>query len=258
MDIKPDTDVGAHVSFENVNVEFPIYSSHGRSLKRSMLQFTTAGRVGLSSDDRLVVRALKSLSFEAKHGDRIGLIGRNGSGKSTLLRALAGVYEPVSGLVRIRGRVQSLIDINLGLDIEASGYENIRVRCLLRGVGKKQLERRMEDIAEVTELGEFLHMPVRTYSSGMVLRLGFAISTSMVPDILLMDEWIGVGDSTFVEKAQKRLREMVGASGILFIASHNAEIIEKTCNRVLWLDQGDIRMDGCPNEVLKAYGDCAS
>lgn len=243
----------AAVTFEGVDVEFPIYSAHGRSLKRSVLQLTTGGRIGLGSRDRLVVEALRRVTFEARHGDRIGLVGHNGAGKSTLLRAVAGVYEPVRGRVRVRGRVSSLIDINLGMDLEATGFENIRIRALLLGLPRQDLARYTEEIAAVTELGEFLSMPVRTYSSGMLLRLAFAISTSVEPDVLLMDEWIGVGDQSFVGKAQERLTSLVGRTGILFIASHRPDIILEACNRALWLEKGEILADGPPAEVYKEY-----
>lgn len=244
----------ASVVLREVDVVFPIYSSHGRSLKRSLLKATSVGRLAINAGERIVVNALNDLSLNVQHGERIGLVGRNGSGKSTLLRVIAGVYEPERGTVAVRGRVASLIDINLGLDLEASGYENIRIRCLLNGQHERVIKERISEIAAVTELGDFLEMPVRTYSSGMVMRLGFAISTAFVPDILLMDEWIGVGDSKFVEKAQERLHRMVGETGLLFIASHNPEIILKTCNRVIWLDQGRIRRDGKPKDVIDAYG----
>ncbi|MEP2640018.1 ABC transporter ATP-binding protein [Roseobacter sp.] len=255
MSISTPTDNAsqAGVFLRNVNVVFPIYSSHGRSLKRSLVKAGSGNRIALNASERLIVNGLQGIDLSAEHGDRIGLVGRNGSGKSTLLRAIAGVYEPEQGTVTVRGKVASLIDINLGLDIEASGYENIRIRCLLLGQSDRGMADKIAKIAEVTELGDFLEMPVRTYSSGMVMRLGFAISTAFVPDVLLMDEWIGVGDSTFVEKAQNRLQRLVGETGILFIASHNADIIRKTCNRVIWLDQGMIRMDGTPDEVIAAY-----
>jgi homopolymeric O-antigen transport system ATP-binding protein len=243
----------ASVTFDKVGIEFPIYSAHGRSFKRSVLQYTTGGRIGLSANQRVVVSALNDLSFTAEHGEHIGLIGHNGAGKSTMLRAVAGVYEPVLGTITVCGRVTSLIDLTLGMDMEASGYENIQIRCMLLGLEPKEIEAQIGEIAEVTELGDFLSMPVRTYSSGMVLRLAFAIATSITPDILLMDEWIGAGDASFVKKAQARLKSLLGRTGILFIASHSEDIVKDNCTRAMWLEKGAIRSDGAPADVWREY-----
>jgi ABC-type polysaccharide/polyol phosphate transport system ATPase subunit len=254
MLVASHTTTVASVKFDDVSVEFPIYSAHGRSLKRSLLQLTTGGRVGLSADQRIVVSALNDISFVAEHGERIGLVGHNGAGKSTMLRAIAGVYEPVRGMVSICGRVSSLIDVTLGMDMEATGYENIRIRSLLLGMSNAEIAARSAEIADATELGDFLSMPIRTYSTGMFLRLAFAIATSIVPDILLMDELIGAGDASFVKKAQNRLMELLGRTGILFLASHSDGIIKDYCTRVIWMEKGCIRADGNPEDVLRDYG----
>ena len=245
--------IAALVKFDRVGIEFPIYSAHGRSFKRSMLQYTTGGRIGLSANQRVVVSALNDVSLTAEHGEHIGLIGHNGAGKSTMLRAIAGVYEPVLGTVSVCGRVDSLIDLTLGMDMEATGQENIRIRCLLLGIESKEIDALIDDIAQVTELGDFLAMPVRTYSSGMLLRLSFAISTSITPDILLMDEWIGAGDASFMKKAQARLKSLLGRTGILFIASHSESIVKDNCTRAIWLEHGTIRADGPPAQVWSEY-----
>jgi ABC-type polysaccharide/polyol phosphate transport system ATPase subunit len=242
------------VKFDHVSMEFPIYSARGRSLKRSVLQLTTGGRIGLDARDRAVVSALSDISFKAEHGERIGIVGHNGAGKSTMLRAIAGVYEPARGIISICGRVGSLIDLTLGMDMEATGYENIRIRALLLGLSPKEIAEYGDEIARATELGEFLSMPIRTYSSGMLLRLAFAISTSVAPDILLMDEWIGVGDASFVKKAHDRLLGLVGRTGILFLASHMPSMIMDNCTRAIWLDKGEMQADGSPAEVLREYG----
>jgi lipopolysaccharide transport system ATP-binding protein len=241
------------VKFDNVSLEYPIYSSQGRSLKRSFLQYTTGGRIELGASQRVVISALNNISFAADHGEHIGLIGHNGAGKSTMLRAIAGVYQPTRGVIAIQGNVASLIDLTLGMDMEASGYENIRIRCMLLGLERNEIDAYVDDIAAVTELGDFLLMPVRTYSSGMILRLAFAISTSITPDILLMDEWIGAGDASFVKKAQVRLESLLGRTGILFVCSHSEEIIRDNCTRAIWLEKGAVRADGAPAEVWKEY-----
>ncbi len=243
----------ASVNFDHVVIEFPIYSAHGRSFKRSVLQYTTGGKIGLSANQRVVVSALNDISLVAEHGEHIGLIGHNGAGKSTMLRALAGVYEPVRGTISVCGRVASLIDLTLGMDLEASGYENIRIRCMLLGLEPNEIDAHIDDIAEVTELGDFLAMPIRTYSSGMMLRLAFAISTSITPDVLLMDEWIGAGDASFMKKAQARLQSLLGRTGILFIASHSEAIIKSNCTRAVWFEKGAIRADGTPANVWDEY-----
>ena len=249
----PSSSKGSSVTFERVSIEFPIYSAHGRSIKRSMLQYTTGGRIGIGSDQRFVVSSLNDISLTAEHGERISLIGHNGAGKSTMLRAVSGVYEPTRGSITVCGRVASLIDLTLGMDLEASGYENIRIRCMLLGMPQEEINLHINDIADVTELGDFLEMPIRTYSSGMMLRLAFAISTSITPDILLMDEWIGAGDASFVKKAQARLQSLLGRTGMLFIASHSEQIVKENCTRAIWLEKGGIRADGSPVEVWRDY-----
>ena len=242
------------VKFDRVSIEFPIYSARGRSLKRSILQLTTGGRIGLDGRDRAVISALNNVSLIAEHGDRIGIVGHNGAGKSTLLRAIAGVYEPPRGMISVCGKVGSLIDLTLGMDLEATGYENIRIRSLLLGLSRREIAEYTDEIAQATELGEFLSMPIRTYSSGMLLRLAFAISTSVAPDILLMDEWIGVGDASFLNKAHDRLMGLVGRTGILFLASHSPSLIMDNCTRAIWLEKGELRAEGPPGEVLREYG----
>jgi lipopolysaccharide transport system ATP-binding protein len=182
------------------------------------------------------VKALSNLTLNLKDGDRLGVMGPNGAGKSTLLRTIAGVYHPSSGNIEVKGRIASLIDISLGMDSEATGFENIRMRGVMMGLSLKQIKLIEEEIAEFSGLGEFLHMPIRTYSSGMHMRLGFATSTAVEADIILMDEWLSVGDADFTLKAEKRLYDFVKRSSILVIASHSEELIQKTTNQVLRLE----------------------
>lgn len=243
----------ACVEFRNVCVDFPIYNANGRSLKNRLFQVATGGQIGANQQGLVVVRALENLSFTLRDGDRVGLIGHNGAGKTTLLRLLSGVYEPSSGSARIDGEVGSLISISLGIDPEATGRENIYLRGGMLGITKAEINRQIDDIIEFSELGNFVDLPVRTYSSGMHLRLAFAVSTILRPDILLMDEWLSVGDESFKHKAEKRMKELVQATNILVLASHSRNLILHTCNRVLWLEHGRIRMDDDPIVVTKAY-----
>ncbi|MFZ2266578.1 MAG: ABC transporter ATP-binding protein [Azonexus sp.] len=243
----------AYIKFENVGVDFPIYNSNGRSLKKRVIQLATGGQLNADQTGRVVVSALKEVSFTLQDGDRVGLLGHNGAGKSTLLRLLSGVYAPSSGSACIKGRTGSLIDISLGIDHEATGRENIFLRGGLIGIPKAELNRNIDSIIEFSELGDFVDLPVRTYSTGMHMRLAFSVSTMLSPEILLMDEWLSVGDEGFNSKAEKRLVDMVAATNILVLASHSRDLILNTCNRVLWLEHGKIRMDGDAPTVVNAY-----
>ena len=243
----------ARIIFENASVEFPIFNATGRSLTSKVLSVATGGKLDSDPNGRVLVRALMDLSFELNDGDRVGLVGHNGAGKSTLLRALGAIYVPTSGKAQITGEIGSLIDISLGINPEATGRENVFIRGQLLGLSKRQIAERYEEIVEFAELGDFMEMPVRTYSSGMHLRLAFAVSTVVRPEILLMDEWLSVGDENFKHKAEARLGQLVDSTKILVIASHSRELIERVCNRVIWLEHGQIKMDGTVEEVLPAY-----
>ena len=249
----------ASIEFDNVSVDIPIYNASGRSLKKRLIQVATGGQIAADPHGRVVVRPLAGLTFTLRDGTRLGLVGHNGAGKSTLLRLLSGVYVPSEGSAHIQGDIGSLIDISLGIDPEASGRENIYLRGALLGIPKVEMNQRIDEIIEFSELGDFIDMPLRTYSSGMHLRLAFSVSTMVRPEILLMDEWLSVGDQGFTHKAEERLTELVQSTNILVIASHSRDLIMKTCNRVLWLEHGKIRMDGTPDEVLPYYfGDIAA
>ena len=193
----------------------------------------TGGKIGRNISNQVAVTALHNLSLKLEPGDRLGVMGPNGAGKSTLLRVIAGIYEPTQGSVEVRGRIASLINISLGMELEASGYENIRMRGVMMGLSLKQIKSLEEEIADFTELGPYLNMPIRSYSTGMHMRLGFAVSTAVPADILLMDDWLSVGDEAFKIKAEKRLGEYVKKSSILVIASHSKETIEKLSNKTL-------------------------
>ncbi|WP_165092426.1 ABC transporter ATP-binding protein [Caballeronia sp. SBC2] len=243
----------ASIEFENVCVDFAIYNANGRSLKKRLMQVATGGQIGADKEGRVVVRALEGLTFSFHDGDRVGLLGHNGAGKSTLLRLLGGVYEPSSGSARINGEIGSLIDISLGTDPEATGRENIYMRGALLGMPRAQIKQRIDEIIDFSELGDFVDMPMRTYSTGMHLRLAFAVSTIVRPEILLMDEWLSVGDEGFRRKAEERMTELVASTHILVLASHSRDLILHTCNRVIWLEHGKVKMDTDPQTAVAAY-----
>ncbi|HEX7092590.1 MAG TPA: ABC transporter ATP-binding protein [Nitrospiraceae bacterium] len=230
----------ACVHADRIVVEFPLYSVGHRSFKQQLLQSATGGKIGRQGD-LTVIRAIDQVSFRLKPGDRLGLWGHNGSGKTTLLRAIAGVYRPVSGQLDVTGRIASLIDLNLGMDGEASGIENIRMRGILMGLSRRQADDVLDDVAEFTELGNFLSMPVRTYSTGMHMRLGFAVSTAVNADIVLMDEWLSVGDADFQKRAQDRLAHFLARSKILVLASHSEPLLKDMCNRIIQLEHGRVK-----------------
>ena len=228
------------ISARQLTVEFPIFENSHRSLKKKVLHLTTGGTIGNDAGNHPVVCALDALDFEFKDGDRVGLVGHNGSGKTTLLRVLSGIYSPTRGQLKIKGKTASLLDVSTGVDPDATGFENIYLRGIMNGYKPSMIRNKIDEIADFTELGEYLNLPVRTYSSGMMLRLTFAISTSIQADILLMDEWLSVGDADFREKAAKRLKSLVDNASILVIASHNPELIDNVCNKKLQLEHGKI------------------
>lgn len=235
-----------------MHVEIPIYDTSARSLKKRILSASTGGRI-IRDHGVAMVRVINGISLELKDGDRLGLIGPNGAGKTSLLRVLAGVYEPTGGWINVEGSVIPLLDINLGIDYESTGYENILLRGAVLGLKRRDLKSLSDEIAEFTGLGNYLAVPVRTYSSGMVLRLAFSISTSVTPQILLLDEFFSVGDAEFLQKAERRLNELITKAGILVFASHSRDLIRRLCNKVLWLEKGEIRALGDVEPVLAEY-----
>jgi len=241
------------IKLQNVSVEFPIYNASSRSLKNRVLNIATGGTVERRTDGLVIIRGLNDVSFTLRDRDRVGLIGHNGSGKTTLLRVLSGIYTPTQGQAIIQGKCISLININLGIDPEATGRENIRLRSAMMGIHPQQLARILKKIEDFSGLGEFLDMPYRTYSSGMQMRLAFSTSTAVQPEILIMDEWLSTGDEDFKERANERMQELVDSTHILVLASHSRNLIEKNCNRVIWMEHGSVKMDGDPREVLNSY-----
>lgn len=241
------------IKLENVSVEFPIYNASNRSLKNRVLNIATGGSVERRDNGLVIIRGLDNVTITLRDHDRIGLIGHNGSGKTTLLRVLSGIYAPTQGRAIIQGKCVSLININLGIDPEATGRENIRLRSAMMGIHPKELAHNIEKIEEFSGLGNFLDVPFRTYSSGMQMRLAFATSTAIRPEILIMDEWLSTGDEDFKERANQRMKELVDSTHILILASHSRTLLEKNCNRIIWLEHGKVKMDGNPQEILPTY-----
>ena len=243
----------AFLRLHNLSVEFPVYQGGSQSLKKMLVAATTQGNLARDAMDRINVRALNDVTLNIEDGDRLGLIGANGAGKTTLLRVLAGIYAPTRGEFDSSGKVSALLDVSVGLNPEATGRENIILRGMYMNIHPREMRLRVDDIAAFTELGPYLDMPTRTYSSGMMIRLGFAVSTCVPPEILVMDEWLSAGDASFLDKAQRRMETFVGSSSILVLASHSTDLLRKWCNRGVLLQHGRIVAQGDINEVIDAY-----
>jgi len=243
----------AFLRLRDLWVEFPIYQGSSRSLKKSLLAKTTQGNLARDARDRVTIVALSDINLDIEHGDRLAVLGANGAGKSTLLKVLAGIYEPARGRLYAAGRVSALLTASVGLDPDATGRENIVLLGMYMDVHPREMRARLEEIAAFTELGYHLDLPVRTYSSGMMIRLCFAVATSVRPDILLMDEWLAAGDAGFLSKARKRMEDFVSGSSILVLASHSIPILQEWCNRAILLDHGKIVAMGDVKDVAAAY-----
>lgn len=240
------------IDLVNASVEFPIYNARGRSLRSSLLK-RVGGQIESDSSDVVTVKALRNINLSLKSGDRLALIGHNGAGKSTLLRVFSGSYEPSDGTVDIDGRVSSLLDISMGMDPELTGAENIILRGVIVGMSIAEAHGRISEIADFSELGGYMDLPMRTYSTGMALRLAFAISTAVQPDILLLDELISVGDAGFAEKALQRTENMMNNASILVLASHDGSVLREYCNRAIMLREGRVIAEGGVDEILDVY-----
>jgi len=242
----------AFIDLHGVTLDLPIYEVQSRSLKRQMMRLGR-GNTLAESDGVVVVRALNEISIRLTSGDRVGLIGHNGAGKSTLLRTMAGIYAPTQGTIERQGKVVPLLDISLGMDDNSTGLQNIRLRGLLLGMSEAEIRAKQQQIADFCELGDYLDLPIRTYSSGMRVRLAFAISTAVDAEILLLDEVMGVGDASFMHKAEQRLADLHERSEIVVLAMHSNHEIRKVCNKAIWMDNGAVRMYGHTEEVVSAY-----
>lgn len=243
----------AHVVLDHVSVSFPVLHTGHRSLKKALVAQATGGAILRGAASVPMVQALHDVSAEFKPGDRVGLVGHNGAGKSTLLRVIAGIYEPNQGTVETRGRIVPLLDLGIGFDADLSGRENIRLRGMYLGVPPSRFEAMAPDIAAFTELGEFLELPVRTYSSGMQMRLALGIATAVEADVLLMDEWVLAGDAAFLEKARARMARFVESARILVLASHSEAIIREWCNKAILMKGGEVIASGVVDEVFREY-----
>jgi len=243
----------ALIEAQSLSVEFPIYELRGRSLRKDLLKFGIGGRITNNDDNQYIVEALKDINLTFREGDRVGLVGQNGSGKTTLLRVLSGIYEPTKGSIHIDGNVVPILDSSVGGDVDASGYENIMRRSLFFGMSRSQVHEHIDDIGEFSGLGNFLYLPMRTYSSGMAMRLAFSVATCQRPEILLMDEVIGTGDASFFSQAEMRLNDFIGNSSIVVLATHSEALLKRFCTKAILLDHGSIVIYDDVDTVLNEY-----
>jgi lipopolysaccharide transport system ATP-binding protein len=257
VDIDKELHIGsnmAQVILHHASVQIPIYNTRSRSIKNMIARQAVGAAIGRRPhSDLVVINALNNISLTLRPGDRVGLIGHNGAGKTTLLRVISGVYVPTSGAAEIRGSVAALTDISMGIDPEASGRENVFIRGILLGMTHQQARALAPYVEDFTELGDYLDLPVRTYSTGMVLRLAFAITTGIEPEILVMDEMIAAGDASFKKKATDRINELINRASIFVIASHSEDILKQLCNRALLMNNGQVIADGAVDEIISAY-----
>lgn len=235
------------IDLVNVNLEFDLYKD--KSIKEIIIPSSNA----FNKIEERKIHAIKNMNLSIHDGERVAVIGHNGAGKSTLLRVLSGIYEPTSGAVNVDGRISGMYEFATGFEMEQNGWDNIYLRGLMLGDSPDEIISKMPEIARFSELGDFLNVPVKYYSSGMLIRLAFSVSTAIEPDILLLDEALSAGDAHFIEKAEIRMSEMMEKSKILVLVTHSMESAISFCNRCIWLDKGEILMDGEPSEVSKAY-----
>ncbi|MBL0405052.1 ABC transporter ATP-binding protein [Microvirga aerilata] len=242
----------ALIKLENITLEFPVQASKS-DRRQSSKESHIGGQLSQGQSGQMVVRALDQLSLTLGPGDRLALLGHNGAGKSTLLRVMAKLYPPTHGRVTVQGRVAPLLNLGFGLDMDSTGYDNIFIRGLYLGMSKAELKKKADAIAEFSELGDFLDLPMRTYSSGMRARLAFAISTHVETDILLLDEVVATGDARFLKKANEQLESFARDSKLLVLASHSNKVLRDLCNKAIILEHGRIKASGPIDEVIETY-----
>ncbi|NPD68566.1 ABC transporter ATP-binding protein [Lichenicola cladoniae] len=259
---QPLADAFIHV--DDLSLDFPLYHGGARSLKKTMLSMaskrvagTTGGKVGEDRSHRVVVQALRNITFRLTSGERLGIVGHNGAGKSSLLRVLGGIYEPVAGQVHVGGSINTLLDTNFGMNLDLTGRENIALRGRYVGLSREGMRALEADVEAFAALGPFLELPVRVYSSGMVVRLGFGLATAIAPQVLLMDEWFMAGDARFRDKAHSRLETVVRGAEIMVLTSHMPSVLKTWCTRLIWLQAGRIVADGPVDEIMERYAAAA-
>lgn len=233
------------IILDSIDVAYPLLSATDRSLKASLMKH--------SKEEKKVHLALNNVSMKIKEGDRVCIIGHNGAGKSTLLKVISGIIPPTSGKLKIQGNVSPLLDFATGFEMEMTGYENIYIRGLLLGMSKREILAKRDEIVEFTGLGDFIHQPVKTYSSGMFVKLAFSIVTSIEPEILVIDEIVGAGDAVFAKKAQKRMLEMLEKGNIVIMATHSTELAIELCDKAIWFENGVIKEMGAVKNVIDNY-----
>lgn len=241
------------IKIKDLCIDFPIFSSQSLSIRNALAGKLVGGTLAKDKSSYKTVRALDGINLDVKAGDRIGLVGHNGSGKSTLLRALAGIYPPTSGSIEAQGKVSTLFGTSASMNGDMTGYENLFLNSLIFSGDYKRTKKQMDSMAEFTELGDYLNLPMNTYSEGMKVRIGFASATNFVPDILLIDEVFGAGDKSFSEKSNQRMNELIDNSHILFFASHSDGLLKKFCNKGLYLSKGKVVEFDNIDKVLSAY-----
>ena len=246
--------MSAYIELNNITIDIPIFDA-SRSFRTTFARKLIGGSIHRESSKTISVRALDNISLSIKSGDRLGLVGHNGAGKTTLLRVLAGIYKPINGQIITRGRISSLFNTSLGLDLDDTGIANISTIGMYLGMKKQEIIDKTPDIIEFSELGDFINLPVRTYSNGMIARLSFGIATALNPEILLLDEGIGAGDASFAHKAKARLDKFYQKMDILVMASHSDQLIQQLCNKALLLEHGKIVSCGAVDDVLEQYHD---
>jgi ABC-type polysaccharide/polyol phosphate transport system ATPase subunit len=239
----------AFISLKNLELTFRVRQERRVALKEYILR----GLFLKGNNILTEIKALRGVTLDVQEGDRLGIVGHNGSGKSTLLKVIAGIYPPTGGECSVEGKISSLFDFTLGFEPLASGRDNIFYRGYLQGETPESIREKEEEIAEFSELKEFLESPVRCYSAGMIVRLGFAIATAIEPEILIVDECLSAGDIAFQEKARKRMESMIEKANLIVMVSHDLVALSEFCNRIVWMEQGTVRMDGSPDIVLEAY-----